>query len=157
MLFLLTAFALESNCKSTNNNPTSKKIFSPSPASYLDPYLRHRPFHLRNIVLFAVSLPSRQPFKMLPLYHLSTLPLRKFSINNYQFSISPPSPSKNFQLTTINYRFSLYPPQKNFQLSTINFQFPLPSSAPSRRSDSPQPQLFCRISAFCFRYFRIYY
>ncbi len=25
MLFLLTAFTLESNCKSTNNNPTGKK------------------------------------------------------------------------------------------------------------------------------------
>ena len=28
MLFLLTAFALESKCKSTNNNPTSKKYFA---------------------------------------------------------------------------------------------------------------------------------
>ena len=27
MLFLLTAFALESNCKSTNNNPTGKNYF----------------------------------------------------------------------------------------------------------------------------------
>ena len=28
MLFLLTAFALESKCKSTNNNPTGKKYFA---------------------------------------------------------------------------------------------------------------------------------